>query len=279
MVKILEKYTLGPGIEFAELEAPMIAKKAEPGQFVIVTHHKKSERIPLTIADFNREKGTISLVFQKMGKGTHKLAELNAGDEIYGVLGPQGNPTHMDNNKNVVVVGGGIGIAPVYPIARKLKELGNNVIAIIGYRSKDHVFWEEKMKVVSDELLIATNDGSYGEKGFVTNILKEVMGRDKKIDKVYAIGPAVMMKAVAEMTKTDQISTDVSLNSLMVCGMGMCGACRVTVDGKTKFTCMDGPEFDGHLVDFDELMIRLGTYKNEELEIFDNWKAEEQNAD
>lgn len=279
MIKIVEKYPLGPGIEYALLDAPMIAKKAEPGQFVIVTHHEKSERIPLTIADFDREKGTISLVFQKMGKGTHKLAELNAGDELYGVLGPQGNPTHMGNNKNVVVVGGGIGIAPVYPIARKLKAQGNNVIAIIGYRSKDHVFWEDKMRDASNELLIATNDGSYGEKGFVTDILKQVMSRDETIDKVYAIGPGIMMKAVADMTKESKISTDVSLNSLMVCGMGMCGACRVTVGGKTKFTCMDGPEFDGHEVDFDELMIRLGTYKNAESKIFQSWKEEVTNAD
>jgi ferredoxin--NADP+ reductase len=272
MIKILEKYSLGPSIELALLEAPMIAAKAEPGQFVIVTQCEKSERIPLTIADFDRDKGTISLVFQTMGKTTQRLARLSAGDELYGVLGPQGNPTKMGEGKNVVIIGGGIGIAPVYPIARKLKEKGNNVISIIGYRSKDYVFWEDKMRAASSEMLIATNDGSYGDKGFVTDVLAKVMARDQKIDKVYAIGPGVMMKAVADMTRDAKISTDVSLNSLMVCGMGMCGACRVTIDGKTKFTCMDGPEFDGHLVDFEELMMRLGTYKDQEVVSLNGWK-------
>jgi ferredoxin--NADP+ reductase len=272
MIEILDKYELGPRMQYALLDAPMIARKAEPGQFVIVTLGEKSERIPLTIADFDREEGTISIVFQEMGKGTHKIGVLQKGDSLQGVLGPQGNPTEMEKGQNVVVIGGGIGIAPVFPIARKLKEKKNRVTAIIGYRSEEYVFWEEKMRTVSDELLIATNDGSYGEKGFVTDLLRKKMAQEEKIDHVYAIGPGVMMKAVVDMTRPAAIPTTVSLNSLMVCGMGMCGACRVTIDGRTKFTCMDGPDFDGHLVDFDELMLRLGMYKGEEGESFNEWK-------
>jgi len=272
MFKILEKKLLAPKIFMMVIDAPLIARKAEPGQFVKLTINEKGERIPLTIADFERIHGTITLVFQEVGKTTHMLGKMEQGESILNILGPQGNPTEVENFGNVVVIGGGIGIAPVYPLARKLKEKGNNVIAIIGYRSKDHVFWEDKMRSVSSELLIATNDGSYGEKGFVTDILKKNM-QDKEVNIVFAIGPAVMMKAVSDMTKEKNIKTIVSLNSSMVCGMGMCGACRVSIGGKTKFTCMDGPDFDGHLVDFDELMKRLNTYKEEEKISFENWKG------
>ena len=270
MVKVLEKYQLGPKIQYALIDAPDIAHKAQAGQFVIITLGESGERIPLTIADYDRKAGTITLVFQEIGKTTHQLGMLKAGDFISGVLGPQGNPTEIEDYGTTVVVGGGIGIAPVYPLARALKTKKNKVISIIGYRAKEYVFWEDKMRSVSDELLIATNDGSYGLKGFVTDVLKDVMAREK-IDRIFAIGPAVMMKAVAELTRASAIPTIVSLNSIMVCGMGMCGACRVDVGEKTRFTCMDGPDFDGHKVDFDELMKRLATYKEEEKRSFDEW--------
>lgn len=274
MFKILEKYPLGPKIFYALLEAPLIAAKAEAGQFVIIRVTEKGERIPLTIADYDRDKGTITIVFQEMGKTTHQLGALNAGDYLLDLLGPQGNPTEAENFGHTVVIGGGIGIAPVYPLARTLKASGNKVTSIIGYRAKDYVFWEDKMRSVSDEMIIATNDGSYGQKGFVTDILKGLMDKGEKIDRVFAIGPAVMMKAVADMTRAPAIKTIVSLNSTMVCGMGMCGACRVSIDSKNKFTCMDGPDFDGHLVNFEELLNRLGTYKDDEKRCFESWQKE-----
>lgn len=274
MFNILERQTLGPKIQFALLDAPMIAKKAEAGQFVIVRSTDKGERVPLTIADYDRKAGTVSLVFQELGKTTHQLGKLKKGDKLLDLLGPQGNPTEIENFGNVVVIGGGIGIAPVYPLARRLKEAGNHVTSIIGYRSKEHVFWEDKMKSVSDRLIVATNDGSYGKKGFVTDMLKELIDGKEKIARIFAIGPAVMMKAVTDMTRAPGIKTIVSLNSLMVCGMGMCGACRVTVDHKTKFTCMDGPDFDGHQVDFEELMKRLDTYKPDEKKCMESWEKE-----
>ena len=273
MFKILEKEVLGPKIQCIVLDAPLVAQKAEPGQFVIIRVHKKGKRIPLSLADFDPRQNTITIVFQEVGKTTHQLGVLNKGDSIPDLLGPQGNPTEIENFGNVVVIGGGIGVAPVFPLARKLKEAGNRVTAILGYRSKEYLFWEEKLRSVSDETLIATNDGSYGQKGFVTDILGEVMASDKKIDRVLAIGPAIMMKAVSDLTRTSGIKTIVSLNSLMVCGMGMCGACRVTVNNETRFTCMDGPDFDGHQVDFEELMKRLDTYKEEEKLVFEKWKS------
>ncbi|MEJ5284578.1 MAG: sulfide/dihydroorotate dehydrogenase-like FAD/NAD-binding protein [Brevinematia bacterium] len=278
MFKILEKYYLGPNINYALIEAPLVAKKAEAGQFVILRVSEKGERIPLTIADYDRKNGTITIVFQEIGKSTKQLGMLKPGDYILDFLGPQGNPTEIENFGNVVVIGGGIGIAPVYPLARKLKEYQNNVTSIIGYRAKEYVFWEDKMNTVSDNLIIATNDGSYGKKGFVTDMLKELIDSGMKIDRIFAIGPAVMMKAVADMTKDYNIKTIVSLNSLMVCGMGMCGACRVTVDSKTKFTCMDGPDFDGHLVDFNELINRLATYKDDEKKCLEGFEKECKNV-
>jgi ferredoxin--NADP+ reductase len=274
MFKILRKEILGPEMVLMELAAPNISKTAEPGQFVVIRVYEKGERIPLTIADFDRSKGTVTIVFQKIGKTTHLLGAKNESEELADVFGPLGNPTEIESFGKVVVVGGGIGIAPIYPISRKLKSKGNEVIAIIGYRSKDYVFWEERMRSVSDKLLIATNDGSYGEKGFVTDVLKRVLEKEKGIERVFTIGPAIMMKAVADMTRPYNIKTIASLNSLMVCGMGMCGACRVTVGGETKFTCSDGPDFDAHLVDFDELMKRLNIYKEEEKLSFEKWKEE-----
>ncbi|MCI4462994.1 MAG: sulfide/dihydroorotate dehydrogenase-like FAD/NAD-binding protein [Caldisericum sp.] len=274
MFKILRKEILGPEMVLMELAAPNVSKTAEPGQFVVIRVYEKGERIPLTIADFDRSKGTVTIVFQKIGKTTHLLGTKNESEELADVFGPLGNPTEIESFGKVVVVGGGIGIAPIYPISRKLKSKGNEVIAIIGYRSKDYVFWEERMRSVSDKLLIATNDGSYGEKGFVTDVLKRVLEQEKGIERVFTIGPAIMMKAVADMTRPYNIKTIASLNSLMVCGMGMCGACRVTVGGETKFTCSDGPDFDAHLVDFDELMKRLNIYKEEEKLSFEKWKEE-----
>jgi len=274
MFKIIEKYALGPKIQYALIEAPLIAKKAKAGQFVIVRGFEKGERIPLTIADYDREKGTITLVFQEAGKSTTKLGKMKAGEYLLDMLGPQGNPTEIEKFGNVVVIGGGIGIAPVYPLARALTEAGNEVTAIIGYRAKDYVFWEDKMKSVSSRLVVATNDGSYGKKGFVTDMLKEIIESKQKIDRVFAIGPAIMMKAVSDMTREAGIKTVVSLNSIMVCGMGMCGACRVSVGGKTLFTCMDGPDFDGHAVDFPELMKRLETYKGEEKACLEKYHKE-----
>ena len=274
MFKILKKEALAPKTILMETYAPLIAKKAEPGQFIVIRVNEKGERIPLTIADFNREQGTITMVFQEIGKTTNLLGTKNVGEDISDILGPLGNPTETDRYGTVVTIGGGVGIAPVYPLSRKLKSLGNKVISIIGYRSKDFVFWEERMRSSSDELLIATNNGSYGAKGFVTDVLKNLIDKGTNIDRIYAIGPAIMMKAVADLTRGYKIKTIVSLNSLMVCGMGMCGACRITVGGETKFTCADGPDFDAHLVNFDELMKRLNTYKEEEKISFEKWKEE-----
>jgi len=266
---ILEKYLLAPKIHYVNVDAPLIAKKAQAGQFVMVRVTETGERIPLTISDYDRQKGTVSIVFQEIGKTTCDFAKMRVGDRLLDLLGPQGNPTETNPNligKNVVVIGGGVGIAPTFPLARSLKKNGINVISIIGFRSKEYIFWEEKMRSVSDNLIIATNDGSYGQKGFVTDVLKEVVSQKVDIDHIFAIGPATMMKAVCEITKLKNIPTTVSLNALMVCGMGMCGACRVSVDNKNKFTCMDGPDFDGHKVNFDELISRLNTYKKEECE-------------
>lgn len=272
MFDILRKEVLGPEMILLKIKAPYVSRTVQPGQFVIVRVYEKGERIPLTIADFDREKGEITLVFQKIGKTTNLLGMKNEGESLSDVLGPLGNPTEIENFGKVVCVGGGIGVAPVFPIARKLKSKGNEVISIIGYRSKSYVFWEDKMRSVSDKLLIATNDGTYGEKGFVTDILKRVLSEENDIRHVFTIGPAVMMKAVADMTREYKIPTIASLNSLMVCGMGMCGACRITVGGETKFTCFQGPDFDAHLVDFDELMERLNIYKQEEKLSFEKWK-------
>ena len=265
MFKIIKKEKLAPQVYHLVIEAGLIAKKAQAGQFVIARVMDKGERIPLTIADFNRQDGTIDIVFQEAGKTTQLLAALKSGDFILDLLGPQGNPTEIENFGNVVVVGGGVGVAAVYPIIKALKEKSNHVTAILGYRSVDYVFWEEKIKNCSDCLLITTNDGSYARQGLVTDILKELIQHKEKIDRVISVGPTVMMKAVSEVTAGFNIKTIVSLNSLMVCGMGMCGACRVSVAGQTRFTCMDGPDFDGHEVDFKELSNRLSTYKEEEL--------------
>jgi len=264
MFKILDKYILGPKMHYVLMEAPLIAKKAKAGQFVIVRVREQGERVPLTIADFDAEKGTITLVFQEAGKTTAMLAAMKKGDHLLDLLGPQGNPTEIEVYGNVVVIGGGIGVAPVYPLARALKEKGNKVTSIIGYRSQDHIFWEDKMRDVSDELIIVTDDGSLGRKAVVTVPLDERLTEDKDIALVYAIGPAIMMKFVCVTTQKHNVKTIVSLNSIMVDATGMCGACRVEVGGETKFACVDGPEFEGHKVDFNLLMSRQRMYIDEE---------------
>lgn len=264
MARIIKKETLGLGIYSIVVSSPLIARKAEAGQFVIVRLSETGERIPLTISDFNRQEGTITVVFLEAGKTTRLLGAMEEGEDILDLLGPQGNPTEIGSFGNVILIGGGIGVAPVYPLARALKEKGNRVIALLGYRNKEYVFWHEKIGSVSDKVLVATDDGSYGKKGLVTDMLRELAVGREKIDKIFAIGPTPMMKAVVDLAREMNISTVVSLNSLMVCGMGMCGACRVTIAGKVKFTCMDGPDFQGDLVDFDELMQRLNAYSHEE---------------
>ncbi len=263
MFKILKKEELSEQITLFDIEAKAIARKAEPGNFFILRTHEQGERIPLTIADFDRNRGSITTVFQKVGKTTHHLGTFNEDDSITDVIGPLGNHSHIKNFGKVVCVGGGVGIAPVYPIARALKEIGNRVTSIIGARTKSILFWEEKMRSVSDDLIITTDDGSYGTKAVVTVPLEEILSKDK-VDLVIAIGPAIMMKFVCKTTEKYNVKTTVSLNSIMIDATGMCGGCRVEVGGETKFTCVDGPEFNGHEVDFDLLMKRLQSYLAEE---------------
>ncbi len=272
MFKILKKKELSDVVTLFEIEAKDIAKKAKAGNFFVLKIHEQGERIPLTIADFDREKGTLTTVFQKVGKTTHHLGSLKEGDFISDVIGPLGRHSPIENFGKVICVGGGVGIAPVYPIARALKEAGNKVISIIGARTKDLIFWEEKMRNVSDELIITTDDGSYGRKAVVTVPIEEILKEDKDIKSVIAIGPAIMMKFVCITTQKYNVKTIVSLNSIMVDGTGMCGACRVEVGGETKFACVDGPEFDGHKVNFDLLMARQRMYPEEEKIAMDRYK-------
>jgi ferredoxin--NADP+ reductase len=262
--RILMKQQLAPSVQLFEVEAPLIARKAKPGQFVILRVNEEGERIPLTIADFNRDKGSITLIFQEVGASTIELGLLNEGEFLLDLVGPLGKATHIEKFGTVVCVGGGIGIAPVYPIARGLKEACNEVISIIGARSKDILIYEEEMAAVSDELIITTDDGSKGIKALVTQPLKELLDSDKKISLVVAIGPVIMMKFVAETTRPYGVPTVVSLNPIMVDGTGMCGGCRVSVGHENKFACVDGPEFDAHKVDFESLMARQRMYKPHE---------------
>jgi len=261
--KILKKQSLAPEIDMMIIEAPYIARHARPGNFVVVRLNEKGERIPLTIADCDSKNGTITIISQKVGKTTEALGRLNAGDTIRDVTGPLGHPTPIGKYGTCVVVGGGIGMATIYPVAKALKEAGNSITAIMGARTKELLFWEERLRRYSDELLITTDDGSYGRKGLVTDVLKEIIDR-KAISMILAVGPVKMMKAVSDLTRPYGIKTLVSLNPLMVEGTGMCGACRVMIGGKTRFACIDGPEFDGHEVYFEELENRLKFYKEEE---------------
>ncbi len=255
-----------------EVHHPMMARAAKPGQFVIVMSHANGERIPLTIADFNREKGTITLVIQAVGKSTMEMQQtLTAGSMLHGLAGPMGIPTHLSDARKVICVGGGLGVAPVYPQARAMKQKGAYVIGVLGFRNKDLVFWEDKFRAICDELLICTDDGSAGIKGMVTDGIKQAIEKHKDIEEVIAIGPPVMMKASANATRVAKIKTMVSLNPIMVDGTGMCGGCRVKVGEKVKFACVDGPDFDGHEVDFDDLMVRLRRYKEEERVATERW--------
>jgi len=262
--EIIGRETLVPNNHLFKVEAPAVARKARAGQFVIIRIDEKGERIPLTIADWDREEGSITIVFMEVGVTTRKLAQLKAGDFLDNFVGPLGLPSHIEKFGTVVCVGGGVGVAPIFPIARALKEAGNKIISIIGARSKDLLFWEERVREVSDSLTVTTDDGSYSRKGLVTEPLKELMEGAEKIDRVVAIGPAIMMKFCAKTTEPFAVPTIVSLNPIMVDGTGMCGCCRVEVGGETKFTCVDGPEFDGHLVDWDLLFARQRIYIDEE---------------
>ena len=265
MAKILKKSTLAPQVYEFIVDAPLVAHKCQPGQFVIIRTEEESERIPLTIADFDREQGTITIIVQAVGNTTKHLCEtFNENDEILDVVGPLGMPSHIENFGTVVCVGGGIGVAPVYPIARALKEAGNKVISIIGARNKDLIIFEDKMAAISDELIITTDDGSAGQKGFVTDPLKKMLESGNMPGMVLAIGPVIMMKNVAETTRPYKVPTVASLNTIMVDGTGMCGGCRVRVGEDNKFACVDGPEFDAHLVDFANLVQRQQMYKGQE---------------
>ena len=260
MNKIVRKVCLNPTVTLMEVEAPFVAKKAEPGQFIILRVDENGERIPLTIADYDREKGTITIIFQIVGGSTIQLNYLNEGDYIHDFVGPLGVPTHTEGLKKVAVVGGGVGCAIAYPIAKKLHDLGCEVHSIIGFRNKDLVILEDEFKAVSDKLFLMTDDGSHGQKGVVTAPLKELIESGENYDEVITIGPLIMMKFVVATTKPHNVKTVVSMNPIMIDGTGMCGGCRLTVGGKTKFACVDGPDFDGFEVDFDEAMSRGRSY-------------------
>lgn len=265
MNRILHKHQLSDEVFLMRIEAPLIAEERKPGQFIILQLDTDfGERIPLTIADADTQEGSITIIFQTVGKTTHELAVLNEGNTIANLVGPLGKPTHVENFGTVVCVGGGIGVAPLHPIAKAMKEAGNKLITIIGARTKELVILEEEMTALADEIIVCTDDGSYGRKALVTEPLKEVCEREPKPDLAVAIGPPIMMKFCAETTRPYEVPTIVSLNTIMVDGTGMCGGCRVTVGGKTKFVCVDGPEFDGHQVDFENMMARLNTYKDVE---------------
>lgn len=262
MYKIVKKQELNPTVTLMEVEAPMVARKAEPGQFIILRTDADGERIPLTIADFDREKGTVTIIFQVVGATTEKLNHKNEGEFIEDFVGPLGVMTHTDGLKKVAIVGGGVGSAIAYPIAKKLHALGAEVHSIVGFRNKELVILKDEFEAVSDKLKIMTDDGSIGEKGLVTDALRVLIESGEQYDRVIAIGPLIMMKFVCKLTKEYGIKTVVSMNPIMIDGTGMCGGCRLTVGGKTKFACVDGPDFDGHEVDFDEAMERASAYRD-----------------
>lgn len=265
MYTILEKKILAPGMQLMKIGAPLVARKARPGQFIILRVSDRGERIPLTIADFDRQEGWVTIIFQEVGFTTKELGSLEEGDYILDFAGPLGKASDLDGLKNVLCIGGGVGIAPLYPQIKYLAEADASVNVIIGARNKEYIILEDQIKDRSDNIYIATDDGSRGHKGFVTDVLTRLMAEeDNRYDMVIAIGPLPMMRAVAELTREYNIPTRVSLNPIMIDGTGMCGGCRVTVGGATKYACVDGPEFDGHLVDFDEAIRRQGMYKQEE---------------
>jgi ferredoxin--NADP+ reductase len=269
---ILLKEDLAPNIHLLKLSAPAISGKVQAGQFAIIRIGEKGERIPLTFADWDKEEGTITIIFMQVGTSTHKLTLMQPGDCITNLIGPLGIPTSIKKYGTVLCVGGGIGIAPIMPIARGLKAVGNKIISIIGARGKELLFWEDRLRNISDELIVCTDDGSRGRGVLVTEVLRELCESGQQIDRVFSIGPAIMMKYCAETTRPFGIKTIASLNSIMVDGTGMCGCCRVSVGGQTKFACVDGPEFDAHLVDWDELMARQCTYIDEENYSLEQWQ-------
>jgi NAD(P)H-flavin reductase len=272
LYKILEREDLVPGIHLFKMAAPAVAQKARAGQFVVVRIDEKGERIPLTIADWDKDKGTVTIVFMEVGATTARMALLKKGDAIADFVGPLGVPTEIENYGTVLCVAGGVGTAVVAPIARELKKVGNRIITILGARSHDLLFWEDVLKSTSDWIIVTTDDGSYGRKGVVTEPLKEILDSGEKIDRVVAIGPVVMMKFCSLTTAPSGVRTIVSLNPIMVDGTGMCGCCRVSVGGETKFACVDGPDFDGHKVDWDLLAARQRIYLDEEKCAYDEWR-------
>jgi ferredoxin--NADP+ reductase len=264
MFRIIRKEVLNPSVKLIEVEAPYIARKAEPGQFIILRVSEEGERIPLTIADYDRQRGTVTVIFQEVGKTTKQLGSLEQGDFLLDFVGPLGVASHLEGYRKAAVIGGGLGTAIAYPQAKKLYSLGAEVDSIIGFRNSELIILENELKAVSKRLFVTTDDGSNGNKGFVTDVLKKLLEEGNSYDLVIAIGPLIMMKMVSQLTKPYGIKTIVSMNPVMIDGTGMCGGCRVTVGGKTKFACVDGPDFDGHEVDFDEAMRRQAMYKNQE---------------
>jgi ferredoxin--NADP+ reductase len=273
MYKILRKEKLNDMDTLMEIEAPYVAKKAEPGQFIILRVDEAGERIPLTIADYDRDRGSITIIYHIVGATTMKLDSLNEGEYILDFVGPLGNATETDNMKKVAVIGGGVGCAIAYPLAKKLHSIGATVHSIVGFRNKDAIILQDSFEKVSDKMYITTEDGSVGRKGFVTDVLKELLESGEEYDAVIAIGPIIMMKFVSNVTRPYGIKTVVSMNPIMIDGTGMCGGCRLTVDGKIKFACVDGPDFDGHLVDFDTAIMRQQNFKKREQLSMENHKC------
>jgi len=274
MYKILLRQDLVPNIHLFKVAAPAVAEKAQPGQFVVIRIDERGERIPLTIADWDRDEGSVTIVFMEVGTTTARLALLEAGDSIADFVGPLGVPTHIKKFGTVVCVAGGVGVAPISPIGRALKNAGNKIISILGARSKGLIFWEDRLRSFSDQLIVTTDDGTYGRKGVVTVPLKELLESGEKIDRVIAIGPSIMMKFCSKTTEPFGVKTIVSLNPIMVDGTGMCGCCRVSVGGVTKFACMDGPDFDGHQVDWELLFARQRIYLDEERRSLELWQCQ-----
>ncbi len=272
--RIIKKEVYSPVTYLWEVEAPDVARAAQPGHFLMVRMDEAGERIPLTVADFDRQRGTVTVVIQAVGKSTREMMQLAEGDSILDFIGPLGEASHIQKRSKAILVGGGLGVAPVYPQLRAYKDLGSTTHSIIGFRTKALVFWEDRFRAYSDELHIATDDGSYGHKGFVSQVLQLLVEQHRDIEEVVAIGPLPMMKACCDVTRPFGVRTMVSLNSIMVDGTGMCGSCRVTVGGKLRFACVDGPDFDGHQVDFEELMRRQRRFQREEQDSLQRYEEE-----
>jgi len=279
MYKILNKQILNKNVKLIVVKAPVVARKARAGQFVIVRINETGERIPLTIADYSSQDETITLIFQEIGKSTMQMGRMEVGDGFENVVGPLGHPTEIQNYGRVVLVGGGVGIATLFPIARALKQAGNFVTSILGARSQDLLVWEDEIRPYSNELIVCTDDGSYGQKGVVTELLKVFLDNRNDISRIWAIGPTIMMKVVADTTQPYGVPTIVSLNTIMLDGTGMCGSCRVIQNGRTQFACVDGPEFDAHSIDWDNLLTRMTFYQTEERLAVERWERFKLNAD